>query len=307
MKNNTSCRKSKIGGQALLEGIMMRGLDRVSMAVRLPNGNIDIENWKVSDLNNLPRHRKIPFLRGCFSLVESLKLGIVCLNKSAEKLELSDEEAVSKEGSQKNSNISGKVASAVGTIIGLLLFLVIFLYMPALFAKALFPSSGLRALFEGLIKILLFLLYILLISRMKEIHRTFGYHGAEHKSIFCYEAGEPLTVENVKKYSRFHPRCGTSFLFLVLIVGILIFSVVSWKSLWIRVLLKLLLLPVVVGISYELIRIAGKYDCIATRVISAPGLWLQRLTTKEPDDGQIEVAIAALSDVLPENPEEDQW
>lgn len=307
MKNNTSCRKSKIGGQALLEGIMMRGLDRVSMAVRLPNGNIDIENWKVSDLNNLPWHRKIPFLRGCFSLVESLKLGMVCLTKSAEKLEMSEEGENSDEKAAESSNLSGKIASAVGIIIGLLLCLVIFLYLPALFAKVLFPGSGFRALFEGLIKILLFLLYILLISRMKEIHRTFGYHGAEHKSIFCYEAGEPLTVENVKKYSRFHPRCGTSFLFLVLIVGILLFSVVSWESLWIRVLLKLLLLPVVVGISYELIRLAGKYDCIVTRVISAPGLWLQRLTTKEPDDGQIEVAIAALSDVLPENPEEDQW
>lgn len=170
-----------------------------------------------------------------------------------------------------------------------------------------FDPGIFKSLIEGLIKIIIFVLYLALVSRMKEIKRVFGYHGAEHKSIACYEAGEELTVENVRKHTRFHPRCGTSFILIVLVIGILVFSVVTWSSLWMRVVLKLALLPVVMGVAYEIIKLAGRYDNVVTRIISAPGLWLQRLTTNEPDDSQIEVAVAALTAVLPDNKEEDQW
>ena len=160
---------------------------------------------------------------------------------------------------------------------------------------------------EGIIKIVIFILYLALVSRMKEIRRVFEYHGAEHKSIACYEAGEELTVENVRKHTRFHPRCGTSFILIVLVIGIIVFSVVTWDNLAVRMILKLALLPVVMGIAYEIIKLAGRYDNPVTRIVSAPGLWLQRLTTSEPDDSQIEVAIAALTEVLPQNKEEDRW
>ena len=162
-------------------------------------------------------------------------------------------------------------------------------------------------LLEGLLKIALFVGYLFLCTRMKEIHRVFEYHGAEHKTIACYEAGEELTVENVRRHRRFHPRCGTSFMILVLIVSILLFSVLPWSSTGLRVVLKLLLLPVVMGVSYELIKLAGRYDNLFTRIISAPGLWLQRLTTFEPDDSMIEVAIAAVTPVLPDHPDEAKW
>ena len=164
-----------------------------------------------------------------------------------------------------------------------------------------------QGVIEGVIKIALFVLYLFLVSRMKEIRRVFEFHGAEHKTIACYEAGEELTPENAKKHSRFHPRCGTSFLIIVLILSIIVFSVVSWDNLLIRTLLKICLLPVVVGFAYELIRLAGRYDNVVTRVISAPGMWLQRITTNEPDEEQLSVAIAALEPVLPEDREEGRW
>lgn len=173
------------------------------------------------------------------------------------------------------------------------------------------PLGGFKPVLEGLIKIAIFVVYLGLVSRMKEIRRVFSYHGAEHKTIFCYEAGDELTVENIRGHSRFHPRCGTSFLLIVLILSILLNSVLPWPAgaggALLRVLLKLLMLPVVMALSYELIRFAGRHDNPFTRAISAPGLWLQRLTTREPDDSMIEVAIAAVKPVLPENPEDAKW
>ncbi len=300
---NTNCKKSRIGGQALIEGVMMRGLSKVSMAVRLPDGTIDLEDWPVSDLMRPSFPRKIPVLRGCISLVESLRLGFICLTKSAEKAEAYEQGEKEKEGADPAMTIAG----VVGTVLGALICILLFLYLPALLVKTFVPIAGLRSLAEGFVKMVLFLFYLFLISRLKEIKRTFGYHGAEHKSIACYEAGEDLLVENVKTHSRFHPRCGTSFLFLILIVSILIFSFVTWQNLWVRVLLKIALLPLVVGLSYEIIRFAGKSDSVFSKIVSAPGLWLQRLTTNEPDYGQMETAIAALKNALPENPEEDRW
>lgn len=168
-------------------------------------------------------------------------------------------------------------------------------------------AGYLQGIIEGVLKIAIFVLYLFLISRMKEIRRVFEFHGAEHKTIACYEAGEELTPENAKKFRRFHPRCGTSFLLIVLILGIIVFSVVSWDNLLIRTALKIALLPVVVGVAYEIIRLAGRYDNIVTRIVSAPGMWLQHITTNEPDEEQLAVAIAAIKPVLPENREEGRW
>lgn len=307
--------KSKIGGQALIEGIMMRGIDKTSMAVRLPNGEIDVEKWDSGDLVHPKWYRKIPLVRGCVNMVESLIVGYKCLMKSAEKSIPDDEEEEEpSKFEQKIESIFGdklfKIVGTIGTILGVILALLLFMYVPMLIVKGisyLVPLGGWKTVIEGIIKIIIFILYLWGVSRLKDIRRTFEYHGAEHKSIACYEAGEELTVENIKKYRRFHPRCGTSFLLIVLVISILVFSVVTWNSMLIRILLKIALLPVVVGISYEIIRIAGRYDNIVTRIISAPGLWLQRLTTREPDASQIEVAIAALKEVLPEDRDVDRW
>lgn len=307
--------KTMCGGQALIEGIMMRGLDKTSMAVRLPNGEIDVEKWDSGDLVHPKWYRKIPLVRGCVNMVESLIVGYKCLMKSAEKSIPDDEEEEEpSKFEQKIESIFGdklfKIVGIIGTILGVVLALLLFMYVPMLIVKGisyLVPLGGWKTVIEGIIKIIIFILYLWGVSRLKDIRRTFEYHGAEHKSIACYEAGEELTVENIKKYRRFHPRCGTSFLLIVLVISILVFSVVTWNSMLIRILLKIALLPVVVGISYEIIRIAGRYDNIVTRIISAPGLWLQRLTTREPDASQIEVAIAALKEVLPEDRDVDRW
>lgn len=307
--------KSKIGGQALIESIMMRGLDKMSMASRMPDGSIDVETWKAGDLVHPKWYRKIPLVRGCVNMVESLVVGFKCMMKSAEKTMAEEEEEyqpgkieqwIEDKLGDKLFNILG----IIGTIVGVVLAIFLFMYLPMLAVRGLsllVPLGGWKTVIEGVLKIAIFVAYLALVSRMKEIKRTFEYHGAEHKTIACYEAGDELTVENVKKHVRFHPRCGTSFILIVLIISILMFSVVTWDQLWLRIVLKFALLPVVVGISYEIIKLAGRYDNIVTRIISAPGLWLQRLTTNEPDDSQIEVAIAALNEVIPKNREEDRW
>ena len=199
---------------------------------------------------------------------------------------------------------------ALAAVLGGMLALVLFLVLPTVITGALsrfLPLDGWRAVLEGGVKVAIFVGYMALVRNMKEMKRMFRYHGAEHKTISCYEAGEELTVENVRRHTRFHPRCGTSFLVLVLLISILVSSVLPWSSTGLRVVLKLLVLPVVMGISYELIKLAGRYDNLFTRIISAPGLWLQRLTTAEPDDSMIETAIAAVLPVLPEKPEDGLW
>lgn len=318
MKKKTcgnQCHKSKIGGQALIEGVMMRGIDKIAMSTRLPDGSVDTEVWEAGSLNRAWYHR-CPIVRGVVNFISSMVTGYRCMMKSAEKAGMADE----MEGEPTKfdlwleKHIGDKMMKIIGVlaaVFGVALALVLFMFLPALVVKglsALLPALGTaKSLIEGIIKIVIFILYLALVSRMKEIKRVFEYHGAEHKSIACYEAGEELTPENVKKYTRFHPRCGTSFILIVLVIGIIVFSVVTWDSLWVRVLLKLALLPVVMGLAYEIIKLAGRYDNIVTRCISAPGLWLQRLTTREPDESQIEVAIASLQAVLPDSREEDQW
>ena len=311
MENNEkqSCAiKTSVGGQALLEGIMMKGPFKSAMAVRKPNGEIDLSVWDTKQMKGI---RKVPFIRGTFNFVDTLIQGYDCLMKSAE---ISGQEEEPDKFELWLNKVFGKAAGAVfGSIITVLaavLAIGLFFGVPALIAGFVgnyVENNVLLSAIEGVIKIAMFLAYIIGVSRMSDIRRTFMYHGAEHKTIFCYEQGLELTVENVRKQKRFHPRCGTSFLLIVLVISILVSSVITWESVLVRVGLKILLLPVTVGISYEIIKFAGRHDNWLTRIISAPGLWFQNFTTQEPDDSMIEVAIAAVTPVLPENPEDAKF
>ena len=308
MENNEkqSCAiKTSVGGQALLEGIMMKGPEKSAMAVRKPNGEIDLSVWDTKKLTGI---RKIPFIRGTFNFIDTLIQGYDCLMKSAE---ISGQEEEPDKVELWLNKVFGKAAGAVfGTVVTFLaaaLAIGLFFGIPALgcgFIGNYVENKILLSAIEGVIKIAMFLAYIIGVSKMSDIHRTFMYHGAEHKTIFCYEKGLELTVENVRKQQRFHPRCGTSFLLIVLVVSVLVSSVITWENVFIRVLLKVLMLPVTVGISYEIIKFAGRHDNWFTKIISAPGLWFQNFTTQEPDDSMIEIAIAAVTPVLPENPED---
>ncbi len=312
MIQNNKEHKTTIGGQALIEGIMMRGPQKSSMAVRLANGEIDIETWDTENKNSMFKNiKKIPFIRGIFNMADSLILGYKCLMKSADKVEIEEEDSkFEKWLSEKLGDNLMKVVSVIALIFGLGLSVVLFLFIPSLAVwglEFLVPVGAFKGLIEGVIKIIIFVGYLWVVTLNPDIKRVFGYHGAEHKTIACYEIGEALTVENIKTKSRFHPRCGTSFMILVLIIGIIIFSVVTWSNPIIRTLIKIALMPVVIGIAYELIKIAGRFDNAFTRMISFPGTKLQHLTTVEPDDKQIEVAIKAMEIVIPENKEEDKW
>lgn len=330
-------KKTSIGGQALIEGIMMRGPETTSMVVRHVSGELVLEKWPTKGKNR-PRFCKLPLIRGVVNMVDSLVFGYRCLMRSAELSGLDEETSPPKtapavaagetnDGSaaeaeapaQKSVSATKQESSSVGmtllmilsVILGFGLALVLFMYLPSLvtgWLTGLVPAlatSIWRAVLEGVLKISIFLVYIVLVSQMKDIRRVFMYHGAEHKTIFCYEKGLPLTVENVRIQSRFHPRCGTSFLILMLLVGIVIAMFITASQPIVRVGIKLLTIPLMVGIGYELIKWAGRSDNLAVRIISAPGLWVQRITTKEPTDDMIEVAIRALEEVIPDDPQAD--
>ncbi|MBR1864320.1 MAG: DUF1385 domain-containing protein [Ruminococcus sp.] len=311
--------KSKIGGQAVIEGVMMRGIDKASMANRLPDGTIDLEIWEIKNGANPPWYRKTPFVRGIFSFLTSMIDGYKCISRSVDKqMTDEDEEEPSKFEKWLEDKLGDKlmpVVSAVSMIVGVGLALFLFMFVPSALIKLIEKIAGtelnavLKNVIEGLIKIAIFCGYTALTALMPDMKRLYEYHGAEHKTIACYEGETELTPENVKKFIRFHPRCGTSFIFLVLFISIFVNTVfrVSWSNVFVRVLIKLALLPVVTGIAYELIRLAGRYDNPFTRIFSAPGLWIQRITTREPEEDQIECAIAALKAVIPENKEEDRW
>lgn len=289
---------------------MMRGPKKICVAVRKPDGEIDLT------MEDVKHHKwqKIPFVRGAFSMIENLVLGYRYLMHSAEvSMPEEEQEEPGKLDKWLQEHTGPKFQNflmGLAAVMGGMLAIVLFMVLPTAIVGGVnhFVNLGWgKVLLEGVLKIAMFVIYLFLCTRMKDIHRLFEYHGAEHKTIACYEAGEELAVENIRRHCRFHPRCGTSFMILVLIVSILLFSVLPWSSTGLRVFLKLLLLPVVMGISYELIKLAGRYDNLATRIISAPGLWLQRLTTFEPDDSMIEVAIAAVKPVLPSRPEDGLW
>ncbi|MBQ2862098.1 MAG: DUF1385 domain-containing protein [Oscillospiraceae bacterium] len=297
--------KTSVGGQALLEGIMMKGPFKSAMAVRKPNGEIDLSVWDTKKLTGI---RKVPFVRGIFNFVDTLIQGYDCLMKSAEISGQEEEPDKFELWLDKTfGKAAGSVFSTIVTVLALVLAIGLFFGVPALvtgLVSDFITSKVALSAIEGVIKNGLFLVYVIGVSQMKDIKRTFMYHGAEHKTIFCYEQGLDLTVENVRMQKRFHPRCGTSFLLIVLVVSVLVSSVITWENLLIRVLLKVLMLPITVGISYEIIKFAGRHDNWFTKIISAPGLWLQNFTTQEPDDSMIEIAIAAVTPVLPENPED---
>ncbi len=324
MSEQNKQHKSKIGGQALIEGVMMNGIHKGAMACRLPNGTIDVEVWDKK--GTVAWYRKAPLIRGVFNFVISLKEGYRCLMKSAEKQMVEEDEenkdSAENEGNaekeqkkdeEKSESLSEKAMSAIMGIVMVLSLVVavgLFVFLPKWivnFFDFLTVNRFVRSFSEGIIKILIFIGYLAFTTFMKDVRRTYEYHGAEHKTIACFEAGLELTVDNVKKQVRFHPRCGTSFIFITLFISILVMCLVPFDIVWQRMLSGIVLLPIMVGISYELIRIAGRYDNPFTRILSAPGLWIQRITTKEPDASEIECAIEAIKPCIPENIEEDIW
>lgn len=315
MPENREKHKSKIGGQALIEGVMMNGIHQSAMACRLPNGTIDIETWKTNNGKSAPWYKKVPLVRGIFNFVSSLIIGYKCLMKSAEKQMTEDDEENQEELSKLdiwlNEHLSENVMtviSVIAMVFSLFIALFLFKYVPSLITKPLAEHTFIRTLLEGVMKIGIFILYLWITAQMKDMKRTYEYHGAEHKTIACYEGGEELTVENVKKYTRFHPRCGTSFMIITLIISILVFCFIPKEFTTLqRILVQVVLLPLVVGISYELIKLAGRSNHPIVKIISFPGLQVQRITTREPDESQIEVAIEAIKPCIPEDKSEDIW
>ena len=309
------CFKSKIGGQALIEGVYMRGITTAAMACRLPDGTIDVEEWAVKNGKDAPWYRKAPFIRGCINFVSSMAEGIRCTMKSAEKqiTEDDEEEELSKFEQWLTDKFGDKLVNVImiiSVVIALAFSLIVFKGGPILvgniFVK-LGAAETARPIIEGITRLVLLVGYMYAISFMGSIKTTFMYHGAEHKTIACYEAQEELTVENVRKHTRFHPRCGTSFILIVLLLSLIVGVFLPRTNMWLRFGVQMLCLIPEASVAYELIKLAGKYDNIITRIISAPGLWLQRITTKEPTDKQIECAIAALKPCLPKYGEEDKW
>lgn len=320
-REKTKCMTS-IGGQALIEGIMMRGPQKTAVAVRLPDKTIETEYLEIKTLRDKYPLFRAPLLRGIAGFIDSLSIGYRALMLSAEK---SDEETGEEEMSRfdawidrKFGDKAMKAVTVTGTVLGVALAVLLFFVLPTWIYNLIGgavpfmqENQVLRSLIEGVMRLAIFIGYVILCSQVEGVGRVFEYHGAEHKTIFCYEAGLPLTVENVRKQPRHHPRCGTSFLFMVIAISILVSTVVFgiWpvhNALW-RFVAHLLMLPIIVGVSYEFNRWAGRHDGPVTKLLTAPGLWLQNFTTFEPDDSMIEVGIKALELVLPEVKGEDAW
>lgn len=293
-------KSSNIGGQAVLEGVMIKNGDQYAVAVRKPDGEIALQKEVYDGIVKWKKLTKIPFVRGIFSFVDSLVLGMKTLSYSAsffeeeEEEELTEKEAAKKE---KQENLIMGITMACSVVIAVTIFMVL-PYLLSNLLKPFVPGRFARTVIEGIVRIVLFIAYILLISKMKDIQRVFMYHGAEHKCINCIEHGMDLTVENVRKSSKQHKRCGTSFLFFVLFVSIIVCFFITTESPVLRVLLRIALLPVIAGISYEIIRLAGNTEHPVVELLSKPGLALQNLTTKEPDDDMIEVAICSVEAVF---------
>ena len=296
-------RYSGIGGQAVLEGVMMKNKEKYAVAVRKPDGEIDVEVETYQGLAHGSKFKELPFVRGIFNFLDSLILGTRALNYSASFYE--EEEGKETKFDKALDKMSGgngeKLLSGIVTVISIVLAVGIFIVLPY-FISSLFESfirnRSLMAIIEGVIRIALFLLYVWGISAMKDIRRLYQYHGAEHKCINCIEKGRPLTVHNVMRSSRLHKRCGTSFIFFVMLVSIVLFFFIQVDNVAEKVILRILLMPVVAGISYEIIRLAGRTDNVFIKILSAPGMWIQRMTTREPDESMAEVAIASVEAVF---------
>ena len=318
----SKCKYTAIGGQALIEGIMMKSPEKTAMAVRLPDGSIDISPLNHTSVRTKYKILNIPVVRGVVGFVESMIQGYKAMMISAEKSGFADleEEKDKKENKEqsKATKVLLNVVMIIGTVLGVFLSVGLFMYLPRLFVEFLERFSETefsklaRSGIEQLLKLIIFVAYMWAVSFMKDIKRVFMYHGAEHKTIFCYEKGLELTVENVRNQSRFHPRCGTSFMILMILISVIFSTLVQiifpkvYDIGWVWVAIKILLVPVICGVGFEVLKFCGKYDNIITKIISAPGLWMQRISTKEPEDSMIEIAIAALRACEPENPDVDR-
>ncbi len=302
-----------IGGQALMEGIMMVGPKRTTAAFCSESGVISTEDLSVSRITKKYPILGKPFIRGIFSMIDTFRLGYKALSLSADKVteDLGEEELTGLDkwlDEHLGDKLTG-IIMTIGTVLGLGLAIVLFFMLPTFLFNLLQGAvpgdiSGWRSVFEGVLRIGIFVGYVLIVSQMKEIKRTFQYHGAEHKTIFCYEADLPLTVENVRGQGRFHPRCGTSFMILMLLLGIIVGFFIPFSNPVLRTVVKLLCIPVIVNLGYEVQKACARHDNLLCRLITAPGLWMQRITVKEPDDKMIEAAIAAMEAVIPENGED---
>lgn len=317
---------TSIGGQAVMEGVMMRGPYKTVTAVRKPDGEIT-KKIDENGTKTRPKICKVPIIRGCVSFVDSLVIGMKALMYSAEFVDIEEEEEPeSKFDRWLEDKLGDKIKDVViyfAVFLSVIFSVALFILLPSLLSglvesipaiESFTSTQTFTSVFEGVMRMAIFLGYMFLISRMKEIKRVFEYHGAEHKTIACYEGGEELTVENVRKYTRFHPRCGTSFLLFVMIISIIVFAFLprfdgfsGIVSILLRMGTRILCLPIVAGLSFEVIKWAGRSKSKVVQLLSKPGLWLQRLTTREPDDSQIEVAIASMLPCIPENKEEDKW
>lgn len=313
---------TSIGGQAILEGVMMRGPHKTAMAVRKPDKEIE---YKVEENGTKKRNAilKLPVIRGAVNFIDSLVVGMKALMYSAEFIDLEEEEETeSKFDKWLEEKLGDKIKDIViyfSIALSIVLSVGLFILLPTAVTRGLewiFSYTSIShiaetklftSITEGAVRMIIFVGYLALISQMKDIKRVFEYHGAEHKTIACYEAGEELTVENVKKHSRFHPRCGTNFLLFVMIISIILFALLPKTGIILRMLMRIALLPVVAGLSYEVIKLAGRSKNGCVRAFTKPGLWLQRLTTREPDAEQIEVAITSMKAVIPDDKEEDRW
>lgn len=318
---------TSIGGQAVMEGVMMRGPYKTVVAVRKPDGEIE---KKIDDNGTKTRNKffRLPIVRGCVNFIDSLIIGMKALMFSAEFMDIEGDEGEEESKFDKwlEDKLGDKIKDVViyfAIFISIIFSIGVFMLLPAFLTKLVEAIPGIQSItsahaftsiFEGILRMAIFLGYMALVANMKEIKRVFEYHGAEHKTIACYEAGEELNVENVRKQKRFHPRCGTSFLLFVMIISILLFALLprfdgfgAILSTLLRLGTRLLLLPVVAGLSYEVIKLAGRSKNRCVALLSKPGLWLQKLTTREPDDSQIEVAIASMILCIPENKEDDRW
>ena len=297
-------KKQTVGGQAVIEGVMMQSKKYRAIAVRKNNGQIEVKKEKISSWVNDKKIDKIPFLRGSFVLIETMIQGIKSMNYSSEFfLEEDDnkEDFFDKFMNRVFKDKANDVVMFMSLLIAMILSIGLFVFIPTTVSglfSTIIKSSILLNLIEGLIKIGILILYMLMISRNEDISRVFMYHGAEHKTIYCYENNLELTVENAKKFTTLHPRCGTNFLFIVMFTSIILFSFFGWPNILVRVIMRILCIPIVAGISYEIIKFLGKYNNILSKIVAYPGMMLQKITTKEPNDEQLEVAIKALKAVI---------
>ncbi|MCD7757151.1 MAG: DUF1385 domain-containing protein [Clostridiales bacterium] len=306
--------RTSIGGQALIEGILMRGPHKQAIVVRRPDGEMEVKEEPLKLIKDRHPILGVPFIRGTVNFLDSMVKGVQALMYSAEFYPEDEEEEPSKFELWLEKHLGtdafNQAIIYLAVVLGVSFSVVLCILLPALvfgLLQNVIPSFFIRNLLEGATRIVIFFIYLILCSKQQDMKRVFAYHGAEHKTIFCYERRLPLTVENVRDMPRHHPRCGTSFLFVVMVIAILIFSVVQVENVFLQLVIKLLLLPVVVGITYEINRWMGRHDNLLSRVCTAPGLWMQNFTTNEPDDSMIECAIEALKRVIPEEDGADAW